>query len=253
MGCTSSSSASATPGPTRNTTTTVSVQSHIPSRPQARPLQQSVSYRNGSPITVRELTQQRNEFWATRTEGNAVMWQNIRSAAEALIAQDLGLASAILEASNIVTTTGSLEVCYDERGAQYKVPLYCIANPLDLATSQDNVPTATSVTAVESSPSDNGRITTAPKIVNAVPLQLRVRINPGDINLMVNADSACNIAGLKKSIVQQSLQSAEPIPEMEEDRQRIIFMGRELQNAQLLGELGIDEQKVVQVFLRPKK
>jgi hypothetical protein len=38
----------------------------------------------------------------------------------------------------------------------------------------------------------------------------------------------------------------------EPTRQRVIFMGRELQNAQRLGDLGVDESKVVQIFLRPQ-
>lgn len=185
------------------------------------------------------------------------MWHNIRTAAEALIANDLALASAILEASNIITTSGTLEVCYDERGTQYKVPLYCIAKPMELATgtgsnnnnsnnnnnntdsAQSTLPTANAL------PSQN--------VVEAVPLKLKVRINPGDINMMVNVDTGSSILELKKSIVEQSIQSAVPVEgeKMDEGKQRIIFMGRELQNGQILRDIGLDEQKVVQVFLRP--
>ena len=43
----------------------------------------------------------RNEFWNTRTEGSTMMWQNIRSVAEALIADDLMLANAIMEVSRV--------------------------------------------------------------------------------------------------------------------------------------------------------
>ncbi len=45
----------------------------------------------------RELEHQRTTFWETRVEGNAVSWQNIRIAAEALINKDVVLANAILE------------------------------------------------------------------------------------------------------------------------------------------------------------
>jgi hypothetical protein len=44
-----------------------------------------------------ELANQRNEFWSTRTDGNAIMWQAIRLAAQALLENDLTLASAILD------------------------------------------------------------------------------------------------------------------------------------------------------------
>jgi hypothetical protein len=48
----------------------------------------------------RELNSMRNTFWDTRVEGSTQMWQNIRSAAEALAANDVPLANAILEVSD---------------------------------------------------------------------------------------------------------------------------------------------------------
>ena len=74
----------------------------VPSRPPIPqlahlPLTPTRPYRHGAPITSGELNNQRNEFWGTRTEGNAHMWQSIRSAAEALLSNDLPLANAILE------------------------------------------------------------------------------------------------------------------------------------------------------------
>jgi len=35
-----------------------------------------------------------------------------------------------------------------------------------------------------------------------------------------------------------------------ETRQRMIFMGKELKNTQYLGDVGVDDTRVVQVFLR---
>lgn len=106
-------------------------------------------------------------------------------------------------------------MCYDERGVQYKVPLYCLANPIELMSASadsssvtnggsyninnnnnNNVtvnnnyyynntgtPTATAVAATEAAMViaagkaivDSNR----DKLVEAVPLQLKVRINPG--------------------------------------------------------------------------
>lgn len=43
----------------------------------------------------------RNDFWSSRVEGNMHMWQNIRSAADALVSNDLMLANAILEVSSV--------------------------------------------------------------------------------------------------------------------------------------------------------
>lgn len=62
----------------------------------------------------------RNDFWSSRVEGNIHMWQNIRSAAEALVSNDLMLANAILEVNffppvlvcqSLVVSVG--ESCFD--------------------------------------------------------------------------------------------------------------------------------------------
>eukprot|EP01038_Epipyxis_sp_PR26KG_P015924 gene15924-21604_t len=222
----------------------------------SRPVIRTRNYQHGSTITQTELNNSRLEFWQTRTDGNAVMWQAIRTAAEAILDNDLGLANAILEASNISTPGGTLEVSYDERGHQYKVPNYCIANPIELAgvgpaLTDNNLPTATTVN--DPKKLTKGNSSTKAKVVEAVPIQVKIRINPGDYNLLVQAETTYSILDLKHSIVEQSLQSTAQLPALAEERQRIIFMGRELQNAQIIGELGLDESKVIQVFLRPQK
>lgn len=201
----------------------------------------------------------REDFWSSRVEGNVHMWQNIRSAAEALASDDVMLANAILEASHIVSPTGSMETLYDERGAQYKLPIFTFSNPIELVgESVSEGAQASPVVAVALSANTSGKglsnkSGTATPVVHAEPLQLKIRINPGDINMTVLAQATFSIGELKQSITQQNMQSAVPIPDIQDDRQRIIFMGRELQNTQRLKDVGFDEQKVVQVFLRPQK
>jgi len=284
MGCTSSSAAA--PGSNRPSravnTTTVPVQ-----RPGvvSRPLVSTRNYRHGSPITPRDLQVMRENFWSTRTEGNPQMWHNIRSVAEALAANDVVLANAILEASEIVSPSGTMDTLYDERGAQYKVPIYCTSNPVELVgespgagvtpTLNDGNYTNNNTNSSSSNSNINNNSTSLPvatvasvsatgdrsspvkatsvRAVDGKPLNLKIRINPGDLNLQVAASSGHSIGDLKKLIVQQSLQSPTPMPKIDEDRQRILFMGKELQNNQILSAVGFDEQKVVQVFMRPQR
>lgn len=237
----------------------------------SRPLVATKPYRHGSPITTREITKQRADFWATRTEGNAQMWQAIRSAADALLENDVSLANAILVASSITTPNGSLEVCYDERGYQYKVPQYCVSNPSELSSSTPNensvasnsngvLPSLTASATVI--PANEGvykarAAAIATKSSNNSPINVRVRINPGDHNLTVKADNSNSIAELKSLIAAEAIEKALPIQvqAIEPDRQRVILMGRELQNNQKIADLAFDEAKVVQIFLRqqPKK
>jgi len=238
------------------------------------PLVPAKPYRHGAHITMGELNNQRNEFWATRTEGNAQMWQSIRSAAEAMLVYDIGLANAILEASGLITPNGSLEVCYDERGAQYKVPQYCYANPLELST--EPVPAAANNTSsnvggpaveimstesVRSNKSNNnptglhdsGATTnSAGSSANNGPVaKLRVRINPGDHNLNIVVDLGGTVQTLKQVLVREVEEKIPSIRSMSIQRQRIIFMGKELTNSLKIKDCKFDDSKVVQVFLRP--
>lgn len=187
------------------------------------------------------------------------MWQIIRSAAEAVLADDLGLANAILEASLITTPNGSLEVCYDERGVQYKVPVYCYANPVEL--TNEPLPTSSS---------SNGSSSGLPsEQVRGAPVKLRVRINPGDINVIIDANTGHTVSDLKHLVVEHARRANLPVEGLDHDRQRVIFMGKEMANktvtnytsspttasltfAQKLSDTTVDDSKVVQIFLRPR-
>lgn len=222
--------------------------------PTSRPLVKSPNYRHGSNITQAEINNQRNEFWATRTSGNTTMWQAIHGAADALLADDLPLASAILEASNIVSATGSLELCYDERGHRYKVPQYCYSHPVELRV---NDPAASHVATRSPSPSSSA------SNPNSQPINLHVRISPGDKNVTIKITTGEFVSDLKRCIAEQTAptksEDVDPATDTKVDpskwtcppsRQRIMLLGRELKDPQRLSDLGLDERKVVQVFLR---
>jgi hypothetical protein len=85
-----------------------------------------------------------------------------------------------------------MDTLYDERGAQYKVPMYCFANPVELVGESPNgQPSAGS--AVTVSPGQSPAIPTAVQVPTASPvrvvsssktqegkaLNLKIRINPG--------------------------------------------------------------------------
>lgn len=77
--------------------------------------QSSSPYAYGKSITSEQLTMLRDEFWNTRVGGDINMWQALRSASEAVISNDMELARAILEASEITITNSLLATCYDIR------------------------------------------------------------------------------------------------------------------------------------------
>lgn len=207
----------------------------------SRPLALPRPYSHGSKLTSAQLKTQRNEFWSTRVEGNNQMWQSLRSASEALINRDLTLANGILNASNISTPLGSLELCYDELGNEYRVPAYCYCTPNDITDG------------VELSPRSD--LPPSKRDAKGTPIKLKIRTSPGDSNFTIVADTSNSVYELKRLIAAESklLHDNNPnIPYCQEYRQRIMFLGREILNAQFLDEAGFEEAKVVQVYLRPE-
>ena len=96
---------------------------HIPIKLTIYILNTTTTLNNQQPTTNNQqqaqVDTQRSQFWASR--GTGYNWQALRTAAEAMLVEDLLLASAVLEASNIVSSNGSLELCFDETGQRYKV------------------------------------------------------------------------------------------------------------------------------------
>lgn len=64
---------------------------------------------------------------------------------------------------------GTLELCYDELGNEYKIPEYCYTTPSNISTKK-----ASSIDKPEASQK---------KTIVGTPLKLKVRVNPGDHTL----------------------------------------------------------------------
>jgi hypothetical protein len=185
------------------------------------------------------------------------MWQAIRSAAEAMLADDIGLATVILEASEIRAPTGYLDICYDERGYQYRVPNFCLANPSDMLT-ENAMPV--DALGLKGAKDEKNRVVISQSkgppteiSVNITTIPLKVKVNPGDIAMHLHVQSSDTVGGLKHAILTKSIEMGESqIQVCEEGRQRVMFMGRELKEMQNLSDIGVDDQRVIQVFMRPK-
>lgn len=188
-----------------------------------------------------ELDQMRKEFWESRVDGSPDMYAALRSVCDAILNDDSALADAILQASNITTEGTTLARCYDERGHEYNIPSYCWSSegPANMIKSKQEVIEPRKKQA---------------NIKNAnQEIALKVQVNPGDRNFVINANTSDTVAELKTLICQQSTIKTEKNVNTEpvrETRQRMIFMGKELKNSQYLGDVGVDEVRVIQVFLR---
>ncbi|KAJ1740548.1 hypothetical protein LPJ79_003944 [Coemansia sp. RSA 1821] len=84
------------------------------------------------PMTAAMLQRKRTEFWETAPafEGRTEIWLGLRMACES---DDMQLAQAIIESLNVVVPNGRIaDGVYDERGACYEIPQYCLSSPTNL-------------------------------------------------------------------------------------------------------------------------
>ena len=123
----------------------------------------------------------------------------------------------------------------------YVIPPYCTSNPKELSA---NI---------------NTKGTPKKKITNAGPGQpLKLNIRICDINILLeNATTTNSILELKQLIFDktkelENMNNGKRVPNCSVQRQRLMFMGKELKDHQRLDDVKIDENKILQVFLRPE-
>lgn len=93
----------------------------------------------------------------------------------------------------MASPTGSLEMTVDELNRVYKTPIYCFATPVNM------------ISAISSN-SIKKEITNSNKNMESHTINLKIRINPGDFNINVTANTSNSILELKQLIVKLSKQ-----------------------------------------------
>lgn len=180
------------------------------------------------PLTEGQLRSKRDEFWDTAPafEGRKEIWDALRAAAIAAEATDYELAQAILDGASVSVPNGYLTECYDELGARYLVPIYCLSYPINIV-KEDN---GRDSPADYSEPIDGGIEAT---------LKLRLSHTCTDIKLSVYTTDTI-------SICKKKLQSQEGI---ESSRQRWFYGGKLLGDKLRVEEAKIPPGYVVQVIV----
>jgi hypothetical protein len=97
-----------------------------------------------------------------------------------------------------MTPNGNLQLCYDERGASYSVPPYAYSDPSELITGSSSSNTSNSTLTKEKSA--KGMSSSTPTSARGTPIKIKVRINPGDYNIILDVVSGTTIQDLKKII-----------------------------------------------------
>lgn len=202
------------------------------------PLKAPKQFELNPQVTHEELKDKRQAFWDTRVDNNLEIWRNLHMAADALVEGDLANATAIISVNGIKTPQGSLARCYDERGAEYRVPNYCYTTPLNLLVGTTRKQQDTSS-------------------LSDAKWTLRIRVAPWDSDYSVAASPKTSVSELKETIC-KALSDNPPagiqngsrvIPR----RLRVVFWGKELTDLELLGHTRVKDEALVQVFMRPEK
>ena len=81
-----------------------------------------------SPVSMDELKKIRENFWTSRIEGNASVWEILRTICSdnSLSKEDI---KSIMKSAGISTYKGCINVSFDKKGAMYEIPNYCINDP----------------------------------------------------------------------------------------------------------------------------
>ncbi|GJQ88138.1 hypothetical protein Trydic_g13144 [Trypoxylus dichotomus] len=95
---------------------------------------ETIRWKSDVPLTEGQLRSKRDEFWDTAPafEGRKEIWDALRAAAVAAETKDYELAQAILDGASVSVPNGYLTECYDELGARYQVPIYCLSYPINI-------------------------------------------------------------------------------------------------------------------------
>ncbi|XP_069756404.1 ubiquitin domain-containing protein 1 isoform X4 [Narcine bancroftii] len=184
-------------------------------------------WKSDYPMTDGQLRSKRDEFWDTAPafEGRKEIWDALKAAAYAIECNDLELAQAIVDGASIILPHGSLTECYDELGNRYRLPVYCLAPPLNLITEKCDE----EATDVPDPPAHTKR-----------EFQLKVRLSTGK-DVKLNASMADTIGQLKRQL--HAEEGIEP------SQQRWFFSGRLLTDKMRLQETKIQKDFVVQVIV----
>lgn len=190
---------------------------------------ESIRWKSDVPLTEGQLRSKRDEFWDTAPafDGRKEIWDALRAAAVAAEALDYELAQAILDGASVSVPNGYLTECYDELGARYQVPIYCLSYPINIVKEDSS---GRDSPAEYSEPVDGGTETM---------LKLRLSHNCVDIKLPVYTTDTI-------SMCKKKLQSQEGI---ESSRQRWFFGGKLLGDKLHIEEAKIPNGYIVQVIV----
>ena len=169
-------------------------------------------------ITRAQLNAKREEFWRSQTEGNRRMWLAVKAAVES----DSATSLTIIQNNGLKMIKGNLTLLEDSDGNVYSIPIFVINNPISFHKEK--------------------KIKTREVKSSEEMIKIKIRksgkIEDDEIEILNTA----KIADVKKIY-------AEKIG-MQQDKIKLFFGGKEMKDHETLAKNFIENQMVVQAFVR---
>nr|XP_002119609.1 ubiquitin domain-containing protein 1 [Ciona intestinalis] len=187
-------------------------------------------WRSDVPLTEGQLRSKRDEFWDTAPafDGRKEIWDALKAAAAALESGDNTLAQAIIDGANISLPQGTMLDCYDELGALYQVPVYCLSPPVNLIRGVTASQSRVEEELVEIKPGDK-----------SFPIKVRLR-GEKEIRLKV----------LPNDSVLNSKRRLEAQESIAVSKQRWFFSGKMMSDSVHLQQYKLEKGYVIQCVVR---
>ena len=170
-----------------------------------------------SPISKEDLERKRNAFWGTRTEGNEQTWNFLREVCQMPPGEEENIIP-MLEAYNLVPYLDCINITFDSLGGLYEIPNYCINDPYkyDIIEEKKEKP-----------------------IEEKISFYVRKVID----NIKISTSNYTSVEKIKEQLTKKY--------NVEIDKIRLFFYGKELKNNFELWNYNISNDCVVVVMISP--
>ena len=172
-----------------------------------------------SPITLQELKKVRDNFWSSRIEGNPEVWELLHA-----ICNDNTISNediyGMLNAGGIKPYKDCINITFDNKGALYEIPNYCINDPMKY----------------EISDIEYDKKTPKSDIINFI-------VRYYEKEEKIKKKNKISVLQLKEEINKRN-------KKYKIDKIRLFFGGKELNNEKPIWFYNIDNKNIVQMIIK---
>ena len=169
-------------------------------------------------ITRAQLNLKREEFWRTRSSGNRRMWLAIKAAVEA----DPATSLTIIQNNGLKMKKGSITLLEDSEGNIYSIPIFMVNNPVSFYKEKTQ---------------KSREVKTIEEII-----KIKIRRSGKEEDEEIEVLNTAKVSDLKSLYCTKVA--------VQPDRVKMFFGGKEIKDHDILAKNFIENEMVVQAFIR---